>query len=66
MRTGIETAGSGKELGFWLWPRGAGRCKQHLTLAEGRTRQPQPLQPPSRSRAPEQKVDARMKYAERQ
>eukprot|EP00964_Phaeocystis_antarctica_P078593 scaffold48888_cov55-Phaeocystis_antarctica.AAC.4 len=26
-RTGIETAGSGKDLGFWLWPLGAGRCK---------------------------------------
>ena len=31
-------------------------AKQHLTLAQGRTRHPQPLQPPSRSRAPEQKV----------
>eukprot|EP00964_Phaeocystis_antarctica_P019434 scaffold10728_cov64-Phaeocystis_antarctica.AAC.1 len=27
-------------------PLGAGRCKQHLTLAQGRTRHPQPLQPP--------------------
>ena len=26
-RTEIETAGSGKDLGFWLWPLGAGRCK---------------------------------------
>ena len=26
-KTGIETAGSGKDLGFWLWPHGAGRCK---------------------------------------
>eukprot|EP00964_Phaeocystis_antarctica_P075588 scaffold46658_cov48-Phaeocystis_antarctica.AAC.1 len=26
-RTGIESAGSGKDLGFWLWPLGAGRCK---------------------------------------
>eukprot|EP00964_Phaeocystis_antarctica_P140983 scaffold105946_cov47-Phaeocystis_antarctica.AAC.1 len=24
-RTEIETAGSGKDLGFWLWPLGAGR-----------------------------------------
>ena len=33
-RTEIETAGSGKDLGFWLWPLvGVGRCKQHLALA---------------------------------
>ena len=51
-RTEFETAGSGKDLGFWLRPLGAGRCKQRLTLAEGRTRHPQPLQPPSRRRAP--------------
>ena len=44
---------------FWLsfgpWEPAA--AKQHLTLSKGRTRHPQPLQPPSRSRAPEQKVD---------
>eukprot|EP00964_Phaeocystis_antarctica_P056827 scaffold33572_cov47-Phaeocystis_antarctica.AAC.1 len=51
-RTGIETAGSRKDLGFWLWPLGAGRCKQHLTLSQGRTRHPQLLRPSSRSRAP--------------
>eukprot|EP00964_Phaeocystis_antarctica_P001906 scaffold999_cov30-Phaeocystis_antarctica.AAC.1 len=36
---------------------------QHLTLARGRTRRPQPLRlrPSSRSRAPERKVDARAK-----
>ena len=45
----------------------AGRCKQHLTLAKGRTRHPQPLRPSSRSRAPERKyVDARAKKEERQ
>ena len=42
-RTEIEIAGSGKDLGFWLWPLGAGRCKQHLTLAQGRTRHPPSL-----------------------
>eukprot|EP00964_Phaeocystis_antarctica_P030360 scaffold17145_cov59-Phaeocystis_antarctica.AAC.2 len=66
MRTGNDTAGSGKDLGFWLWPLGAGRCKQHLTLAQGRTRHPQPLRPSSRSRAPKRKVDARAKKEERQ
>ena len=44
-RTEIETAGSGKDLGFWLWPLGAGRCKQHLTLAKGRTRHPRCASP---------------------
>eukprot|EP00964_Phaeocystis_antarctica_P069815 scaffold42462_cov58-Phaeocystis_antarctica.AAC.3 len=49
-RTGIETAGSGKDLGFWLWPLGASRCKQHLALSQGRTRVTRSLfsQPPSR------------------
>ena len=35
-RTEIETAGSGKDLGFcvvfWLWPLGAGRCKHFVLL----------------------------------
>eukprot|EP00964_Phaeocystis_antarctica_P126821 scaffold90493_cov63-Phaeocystis_antarctica.AAC.2 len=34
-RTEIETAGSGKDLGFWLWPLGAGRCKAAPYAIEG-------------------------------
>ena len=34
-RTGVETAGSGKDLGFWLWPLGAGRCKAAPYAIEG-------------------------------
>eukprot|EP00964_Phaeocystis_antarctica_P024157 scaffold13536_cov60-Phaeocystis_antarctica.AAC.2 len=54
-RTEIETAGSGKDLGFGFGPSEPAAAKQHLTLSQGRTRHPQPLQPPPRSRAPEQK-----------
>ena len=32
---GIETAGSGKDLGSGVGPSEAGRCKQHLTLSSG-------------------------------
>eukprot|EP00964_Phaeocystis_antarctica_P019112 scaffold10546_cov59-Phaeocystis_antarctica.AAC.4 len=35
-RTEIETAGSGKDLGFWLWPLGAGRCKAAPSGGRGR------------------------------
>eukprot|EP00964_Phaeocystis_antarctica_P128263 scaffold92016_cov54-Phaeocystis_antarctica.AAC.1 len=49
---------------FGPWEPAA--AKQHLTLAKGRTRHPQPLRPSSRSRAPERKVDARAKKEERQ
>ena len=33
-RTGIETAGSGKDLGFWFWPliRGLGRAFLYLSI----------------------------------
>eukprot|EP00964_Phaeocystis_antarctica_P077235 scaffold47896_cov65-Phaeocystis_antarctica.AAC.2 len=65
-RTEIETAGSGKDLGFGFGPSEPAAAKQHLTLSQGRTRHPQPLQPPSKSRAPEQKVDTRAKSEERQ
>eukprot|EP00964_Phaeocystis_antarctica_P073078 scaffold44813_cov62-Phaeocystis_antarctica.AAC.5 len=34
-RTEVETAGSGKDLGFWLWPLGAGRCKAAPYAIEG-------------------------------
>ena len=34
-RTEIQTAGSGKALGFWLWPLGAGRCKAAPYAIEG-------------------------------
>ena len=37
--------------GFGPSEPAAARCKQHLTLAQGRTRHPQSLQPPLRSRA---------------
>ena len=33
-RTEIETAGSGKDLGFWLWPWEPAAAKQHLTLSK--------------------------------
>eukprot|EP00964_Phaeocystis_antarctica_P092687 scaffold59657_cov67-Phaeocystis_antarctica.AAC.2 len=39
-----------------LAPRSRPLQVQHLTLAQGRTRHPQPLRPSSRSRAPERKV----------
>eukprot|EP00964_Phaeocystis_antarctica_P082346 scaffold51630_cov64-Phaeocystis_antarctica.AAC.3 len=32
-RTEIETAGSGKDLDFWLWPLGAGRPLQAAPYA---------------------------------
>eukprot|EP00964_Phaeocystis_antarctica_P022488 scaffold12479_cov51-Phaeocystis_antarctica.AAC.4 len=58
-RTEIET---GKDLGFCgFGPWEPAAAKQHLTLAKGRTRHPQPLQP---SRAPERKVQTASLSAE--
>ena len=56
-RTGNETAGSGKDLGFWLWPRGAGRCKQHLTLAIGP--HPSPAASPATVEEPRARTESR-------
>ena len=58
-RTEIETAGSGKDLGFWIWPLEAGRCKQHLTLAKGRTRHPQPLHSSATVEDPRARTESR-------
>ena len=62
-RAGIETAGSGKDLGFWLWPRGAGRCKQHLTLAIGP--HPSPAASPATVEEPRARTESRCASEER-
>eukprot|EP00964_Phaeocystis_antarctica_P124227 scaffold87907_cov60-Phaeocystis_antarctica.AAC.7 len=58
-RTGIETAGSGKDLGFWLWPLGAGRCKRNAAPYASSGPHPSPAASPAIVEEPRARTESR-------